>query len=403
CCHQAGDAGTTSEPPNCGYHWHQVSSATLTVSPSWWCHYCHVTELAVPPLPRHQGNAVPDTKLPMPPSFREELESLIQEQMKKGNNSSHIWALRQIADFMATTSPATLPTSPMGGPQSPGLASVTPINDLHGTEGPALAKGERLMRCKVGSIHRLLDLYGWAQLGHAAVTLRVSKEQEHFLVAPQGLACSEVTAASLVKVNVLGAVVEQGSTGFLCPLSAPHCHPHAPSCASSQPRSPPCASSGLSPAVPRCPVPSGARCPQVSALASAGGAENLIVLERGAQEQRGPQGLSAVRRAGATFGPLHKSRLGEHEFEALMRMLDNLVSAKTRPKRGGDKADFIRGSVSSCREGPCSIQSIYINIYCIYLCKYIYINKCIYLINIYLYNRYIYIFIFYVNIYLYIR
>lgn len=47
-------------------------------------------------------------------SFREELESLIQEQMKKGNNSSHVWALRQIADFMATTSPATLPTSPMG-------------------------------------------------------------------------------------------------------------------------------------------------------------------------------------------------------------------------------------------------------------------------------------------------
>uniref|UniRef100_A0A8C9NRU3 Adducin 2 n=1 Tax=Serinus canaria TaxID=9135 RepID=A0A8C9NRU3_SERCA len=392
CCHQAGDAGTTSEPPNCGYHWHQVSSATLTVSPSWWCHYCHVTELAVPPLPRHQGNAVPDTKLPMPPSFREELESLIQEQMKKGNNSSHIWALRQIADFMATTSPATLPTSPMGGPQSPGLASVTPINDLHGTEGPALAKGERLMRCKVGSIHRLLDLYGWAQLGHAAVTLRVSKEQEHFLVAPQGLACSEVTAASLVKVNVLGAVVEQGSTvpqghGMSCASSLPLISPPVPcagpfsgqpecprgtawampalcpsfppcalswaslrsagvpqGCASSQPRSPPCASSGLSPAVPRCPVPSGARCPQVSALASAGGAENLIVLERGAQEQRGPQGLSAVRRAGATFGPLHKSRLGEHEFEALMRMLDNLgyrtgytyrypfVQEKSKPK-----------------------------------------------------------------------
>lgn len=128
--------------------------------------------------------------------------------MKKGNNSSHVWALRQIADFMATTSPAVLPTSPMG------LASVTPINDLHGPDAPALAKGERLMRCKVGSIHRLLDLYGWAQLGDASVTLRVSKEQEHFLVAPQGLACSEVTAASLIKVNVLGDVVEQGNTGF---------------------------------------------------------------------------------------------------------------------------------------------------------------------------------------------
>ncbi|NXN82740.1 ADDB protein, partial [Bombycilla garrulus] len=81
---------------------------------------------------------------------------------------------------------------------------------------------------------------------------------------------------------------------------------------------------------------------QVSALASAGGTENLIVLERA--QQRGPHGLSAVRRAGSTFGPLHKSRLGEHEFEALMRMLDNLgyrtgytyrypfVQEKSKPK-----------------------------------------------------------------------
>ncbi|NXS18377.1 ADDB protein, partial [Mystacornis crossleyi] len=81
---------------------------------------------------------------------------------------------------------------------------------------------------------------------------------------------------------------------------------------------------------------------QVSALASAGGAENLIVLERA--QQRVPHGLGAVRRAGTTFGPLHKSRLGEHEFEALMRMLDNLgyrtgytyrypfVQEKSKPK-----------------------------------------------------------------------
>lgn len=31
------------------------------------------------------------------------------------------------------------------------------------------------MRCKVGSIHRLLDLYGWAQLGHAAITVSTPK------------------------------------------------------------------------------------------------------------------------------------------------------------------------------------------------------------------------------------
>ncbi|XP_032568657.1 beta-adducin [Chiroxiphia lanceolata] len=336
------------------------------------------------------------------PSFREELESLIQEQMKKGNNSSHVWALRQIADFMATTSPAALPTSPMA------LASVTPINDLHGTEGPALAKGERLMRCKVGSIHRLLDLYGWAQLGHAAVTLRVSKEQEHFLVAPQGLACSEVTAASLVKVNVLGAVVEPGSTGFAPDARSFSLHAaiyaarpdircivrlHTPAAAAVSAMR--CGLLPISRAalllgdvayfdfrgevedeadrveLQKCLGPTckilvlrnhgvlalgdtaeeafysifhlQAACEvQVSALASAGGAENLIVLE--GAKQRVPHGPGALRRAGTTFGPLHKSRLGEHEFEALMRMLDNLgyrtgytyrypfVQEKSKPK-----------------------------------------------------------------------
>ncbi|NWU19400.1 ADDB protein, partial [Dyaphorophyia castanea] len=291
---------------------------------------------------------------------------------------------------------------------SPGLASVTPINDLHGTEGPALAKGERLMRCKVGSIHRLLDLYGWAQLGHAAVTLRVSKEQEHFLVAPQGLACSEVTAASLVKVNVLGAVVEQGSTGFAPDARSFSLHAaiyaarpdircivrlHTPAAAAVSAMR--CGLLPISRAalllgdvayfdfrgavedeadrveLQKCLGPTckilvlrnhgvlalgdtaeeafysifhlQAACEvQVSALASAGGAENLIVLERA--QQRVPHGLGAVRRAGTTFGPLHKSRLGEHEFEALMRMLDNLgyrtgytyrypfVQEKSKPK-----------------------------------------------------------------------
>jgi hypothetical protein len=63
--------------------------------------------------------------------------------------------------------------------------------------------------------------------------------------------------------------------------------------------------------------------PQVSALSSAGGTENLILLE---QEKHRPHEVGSVQWAGSTFGPMQKSRLGEHEFEALMRMLDNLVS-----------------------------------------------------------------------------
>ncbi|XP_038560825.1 beta-adducin-like [Micropterus salmoides] len=127
------------------------------------------------------------------PSFREELDVLIQEQMKKGGSSSNLWALRQLADFMASHgSPAALPVSPSN------MMMVTPINDLHGWEPGSMVKGERLMRCKLASVHRLFDLFGWAQINRTRLTLRVSKEQEHFLVLPDGLAYSEVTGSSLV-------------------------------------------------------------------------------------------------------------------------------------------------------------------------------------------------------------
>ncbi|CAG5919889.1 unnamed protein product [Menidia menidia] len=60
---------------------------------------------------------------------------------------------------------------------------------------------------------------------------------------------------------------------------------------------------------------------QVSALCCAGGEQNLILLDRTVHK---PTPAGTVGWAGSTFGPLHKSRVGDHEFEALMRTLDNL-------------------------------------------------------------------------------
>lgn len=49
---------------------------------------------------------------------------LIQEQMRKGGSSSNLWALRQLADFMASHgSPATLPVSPSS-------MCTTPLKDF---------------------------------------------------------------------------------------------------------------------------------------------------------------------------------------------------------------------------------------------------------------------------------
>ncbi|KAI2650258.1 Gamma-adducin [Labeo rohita] len=59
---------------------------------------------------------------------------------------------------------------------------------------------------------------------------------------------------------------------------------------------------------------------QVNAFSCAGGVENLIVLDLEKYKPR----THGVAQAGVNMGSQHKWRLGELEFESLMRMLDNL-------------------------------------------------------------------------------
>ncbi|KAK7933309.1 hypothetical protein WMY93_004205 [Mugilogobius chulae] len=265
------------------------------------------------------------------PSFREELDGLIQEQMKKGGSSSNLWALRQLADYMSSHgSPSSLPVAPNN------MMMVTPINDLQCWEPGRLVKGERLMRCKLASVHRLFDLYGWAQLRHTCLTLRVSKEQEHFLVLPDGLAYSEVTGSSLVS-NMKSGLLPLSHEALLVGEVAYYDYNGVmeqeedrvelqkslgPTCKVLVLRNHGIVALGetveeafysIYHIQAACQI-------QVSALCS-GGEQNLILLDRTAHR---PAPAGTVGWAGSTFGPLSKSRTGEHEFEALMRTLDNL-------------------------------------------------------------------------------
>ncbi|KAJ8264486.1 hypothetical protein GJAV_G00149710 [Gymnothorax javanicus] len=159
------------------------------------------------------------TQILQSPAFKDELEGLIQEQMNKGNNLTGLLALRQIADFFMASSVAGFTTSPLS------LGMVTPINDLHGTEPASMVKGEKQTRCKLASLYRLVDLFNWAHFSSSYISVRVSKEQDHILIIPRGLSFAEATAANLVKVNIIGEVVDQGSTN----LQIDHCgfSPHA--------------------------------------------------------------------------------------------------------------------------------------------------------------------------------
>ncbi|XP_026152588.1 alpha-adducin isoform X3 [Mastacembelus armatus] len=322
------------------------------------------------------------------PAFCEELETMIQDQLKKGKTPTSLLALQQIADFMTTSMPSMYPAAPQGGMAAlnMSLGMVTPVNDLRGSDSISYDKGEKLLRCKLAAFYRLADLFGWSELIYNHLTVRVSSDQERFLVVPFGLLYSEVTASSLVKINFQAEIVDRGSTnlgvnqaGFILHSAIyaarpdvkciVHIHTPAGAAVSAMkcgllPISPEALSLGevayhdyhgilvdeeertliqrnLGPnskvlilrnhglvsvgetveeafyyihnLVTACEI-------QVRTLASAGGPDNLVMLDPGKYKSR-PR-VPELAGDGSSTQP--KWQVGEQEFEALMRMLDNL-------------------------------------------------------------------------------
>src|ERR1700704_5123401 len=77
-------------------------------------------------------------------------------------------------------------------------------------------------RCDLAACYRLVDLFGWSDLINTRITARVPGSHDHFLINPYGLLYEEVTASSLVKIDVNGEKVdasdsEINSGGFAIP------------------------------------------------------------------------------------------------------------------------------------------------------------------------------------------
>lgn len=148
---------------------------------------------------RKRVEAIMESKL-----FREELERIVDSQIKEGGASG---ILQQLSDIVG------VPASRVGSVFKSSNC-VVPINDIRGIEAMGYDKGEKILRCKLAATFRLLDLYGWTQGLGAQITARLNADQELFLVNPYGLLFHEVTASSLNKVDMQGQVVEQGTTNF---------------------------------------------------------------------------------------------------------------------------------------------------------------------------------------------
>lgn len=141
--------------------------------------------------------------------FREELERIIEGQFCTENSPlAGLSALHQVTELLQRGG-FTSSTLQRCGP------AIIPINDIRGVDSLKYDNAEKLLRCKTAAVYRLVELYGWSQNIYNHISTRINQELEHFLINPFGLQYTEITASSLVKIDIQGNLIDQGSTNFL--------------------------------------------------------------------------------------------------------------------------------------------------------------------------------------------
>merc|ERR1711981_386549 len=152
---------------------------------------------------RKRVEAIMSSKL-----FREELERVVSDSLKESGADGVTKLLSNMMNVKSSGGTTAISGAGIS------LGSVIPINDIRGLEGMSYTKNEKLLRCKLAAIYRLVDMYGWTQSIYNHISVRVSQDTEHFLINPFGCLYNEITASSLVKVDMQGTIVEAGTTNF---------------------------------------------------------------------------------------------------------------------------------------------------------------------------------------------
>jgi ribulose-5-phosphate 4-epimerase/fuculose-1-phosphate aldolase len=87
-------------------------------------------------------------------------------------------------------------------------AEETTMNDATVTVKSTVTASEWEQRIALAACYRLVALYGWDDLIFTHISARVPGSEHHFLINPYGWLFSEITASSLVKVDLDGNKVD---------------------------------------------------------------------------------------------------------------------------------------------------------------------------------------------------
>jgi ribulose-5-phosphate 4-epimerase/fuculose-1-phosphate aldolase len=85
------------------------------------------------------------------------------------------------------------------------------MNDVHQPAKPGVTAAEWECRVDLAACYRLVAMFGWDDLIFTHISARVPGPEHHFLINPYGLLFSEITASSLVKVDLDGNVLGDGA------------------------------------------------------------------------------------------------------------------------------------------------------------------------------------------------
>ena len=87
------------------------------------------------------------------------------------------------------------------------LAGIVPLKTR-------VSDAEWRVRLDLAALYRLVALQGWDDLIFTHISARVPGPEHHFLINPFGVYFEEVTASSLVKVDLEGNIVSEGPYGI---------------------------------------------------------------------------------------------------------------------------------------------------------------------------------------------
>ncbi|KQM19008.1 class II aldolase/adducin family protein [Novosphingobium sp. Leaf2] len=79
---------------------------------------------------------------------------------------------------------------------------------------PGISEAEWKVRIDLAAFYRLSAIYGWDDFIYTHISARVPGPDHHFLINPFGLMFDEITASSLVKVDLDGNIIGESAYGI---------------------------------------------------------------------------------------------------------------------------------------------------------------------------------------------